>query len=88
VTSLNISLPESLRAYIEGEVSRGGYSTPSEYVRELVRADQKRKSEDHLEALLLKGLRSGKPTAMTKKDWTELRKRVFEGRAEKTRRRA
>ncbi len=41
-TSLHISLPTPLRAYVEGRVTRGGYSTPSEYVRALIREDQTR----------------------------------------------
>jgi len=61
VTSLNISLPDPMKKFIETEVKRGGYSTPSEYVRALVRAEQKRKAEDRLEALLLEGIESGKP---------------------------
>jgi antitoxin ParD1/3/4 len=61
VTSLNISLPDPMKKFIETEVKHGGYSTPSEYVRALVRAEQKRKAEDRLEALLLEGIESGKP---------------------------
>jgi antitoxin ParD1/3/4 len=55
MTSLNVSLPEPMKAFIEEEVKRGGYSTPSEFVRELVREAQKRRARDEtrvLEALL------------------------------------
>jgi Arc/MetJ-type ribon-helix-helix transcriptional regulator len=51
--SLNISLPQSLKDYVETQVRDSGYSTPSEYARELVREDQKRRGERRLEALLL-----------------------------------
>jgi putative addiction module CopG family antidote len=37
VTSLNISLPEALKDYVEGQVASGDWGTPSEYVRELIR---------------------------------------------------
>ncbi len=50
---MNISLPEPLRAFVEDEVTRGGYSSVSEYMRELVR---KAKSEKELEARLLGAL--------------------------------
>ena len=40
MTSLNISLPEALKDYIEGQVNSGDWSTPSEYIRELIRQDQ------------------------------------------------
>ena len=88
MATLNISLPDSMRAFIEEEVQRGGYSTPSEFMRELVRARQKCKAEDRLEQLLLDGLKSGKATPMTKKDWAELRKRVLAGREERAQRQA
>jgi antitoxin ParD1/3/4 len=40
---LNISLPEALKAYIEGQVASGDWGTPSEYVRELIRQDKERR---------------------------------------------
>jgi antitoxin ParD1/3/4 len=43
MTSLNISLPEALKEYIEGQVASGDWSTPSEYVRELIRQDKERR---------------------------------------------
>ena len=38
--SINISLPDAMRDYIEKQVADGGYSTISEYFRDLVRHDQ------------------------------------------------
>ncbi len=43
MTSLNISLPDALKAYVEGQVASGDWSTPSEYVRELIRRDKERR---------------------------------------------
>jgi len=43
MTSLNISLPEALKAYVEGLVVSGDWGTPSEYVRELIRQDKERR---------------------------------------------
>lgn len=54
--SMNISLPSPLKAYVDGQVAEGGYASVSEYVRELVRADQKAKAMETLEAFLLEGL--------------------------------
>jgi len=45
MTSLNISLPESLREYVESRVESGGFSTASEYLRDLIRADQQREQK-------------------------------------------
>lgn len=43
MTSLNISLPEALKEYVEGEVASGDWGTPSEYVRELIRQGKERR---------------------------------------------
>jgi antitoxin ParD1/3/4 len=43
MTSLNISLPEPLKQYVEGQVSSGDWGTPSEYIRELIRQDKGRR---------------------------------------------
>jgi len=42
MTSLNISLPEPLKQYVERQVASGDWGTPSEYVRELIRQDKER----------------------------------------------
>ena len=54
-TTMNISLPETLRDFVEREVADGGYGSVSEYMRELVRA---KKSEKEIEDALLKAVRS------------------------------
>lgn len=56
---MNISLPDSLKAFIDEQVSQRGYGTSSEYVRELIRRDQDRLQ---LRGLLLAGAASA-PTA-------------------------
>jgi len=43
ITSLNISLPEPLKEYVEGQVASGDWGTPSEYIRELIRQDKERR---------------------------------------------
>lgn len=72
---MNISLPSPLKAYVDGQVAEGGYASVSEYVRELVRADQKAKVMEKLEAFLLEGL-EGEATEWTEADWEALRQRT------------
>ncbi len=51
MASLNISLPEPLKEYVEAQIEAGGYGTPSEYVRNLIREDKDRhfnRLEDNL----------------------------------------
>jgi antitoxin ParD1/3/4 len=43
MTSLNISLPQALKEFVEGQVATGDWGTPSEYVRELIRQDKERR---------------------------------------------
>jgi antitoxin ParD1/3/4 len=72
MTSMNISLPEELRQYVEAQ-TKSGYSTPSEYVRELIRKDQRRQAQQRLEELLLEGLNSGGPVVADEKFWSDLK---------------
>ncbi|WP_204106562.1 MULTISPECIES: type II toxin-antitoxin system ParD family antitoxin [Spirulina sp. CCY15215] len=74
--TMNVSLPETMRGYIEEQVKMGGYGSVSEYIRDLIRQDQKRKAKEHLETLLLEGLDSGSATPMSDRDWTEIRQAV------------
>lgn len=52
MATMNISLPASLKAFIDDQVAERGYATSSEYVRELIRQDQDRQK---LRAKLLEG---------------------------------
>ncbi len=53
--TMNVSLPDPLREFVERQVQSGGYGTSSEYVRELIRRDQDRLQ---LRTLLLDGAQS------------------------------
>jgi antitoxin ParD1/3/4 len=54
--TMNVSLPEAMKSFVEERLSSDGYGTISEYIRELIRADQKRREEEKLEALLMQRL--------------------------------
>ena len=53
--TMNISLPDSLKSFVDEQVSQRGYGTSSEYVRELIRQDQDRL---RLRNVLLEGAES------------------------------
>jgi antitoxin ParD1/3/4 len=74
--SMNISLPEPLKRFVDGQIAQGRYSSVSEYVRELIRADEKRKAEADLEAKLLEGL-SGAESELTALEWDDIRKEAL-----------
>jgi antitoxin ParD1/3/4 len=63
MTSLNISLPEPLKQYVEGQVASGDWGTPSEYIRELIRQDKERRLHS-LEQDLLAAVRGAKNRAV------------------------
>lgn len=58
MNTMNISLPEALKEFVDEQVGSGRYGSASEYVRELIREDEKRKAQERLEAMLLEGLGS------------------------------
>ena len=72
-STMNIALPEPLRAYVADRVEAGQYGNTSEYVRELIRKDQQEQRVLRLRALVEEGLSSGAATADTPVDWEELR---------------
>lgn len=75
-TTMNISLPDSMRAFVDERLESDGYGTASEYIRDLIRADQKRHDDERLEELLLERLQSGSGRKFTVDDViTELAKR-------------
>jgi antitoxin ParD1/3/4 len=76
MTSMNVSLPEDLKQYVEAQ-TKSGYSTPSEYVRELIRADQKQRAKEKLDTLLLEGLNSGEPIPVDADFWNDLKQEAL-----------
>jgi antitoxin ParD1/3/4 len=75
--TMNISLPDQLKDFVDEQVGSGRYSSVSEYVRELIRDDERRKAQEKLEALLMEGIQSGKPTGMTRRDWEDVRRQAM-----------
>ena len=61
-TSMNVSLPETLKDYVQERVAEGTFSNPSDYVRALIREDMRRREEEKLDALLMEGLNSARPS--------------------------
>jgi antitoxin ParD1/3/4 len=56
LTSLHVSLPEDLKEFVREEVAEGGYSTPSDFVRTLLRERRAQKLRQRINAALLEGL--------------------------------
>jgi antitoxin ParD1/3/4 len=75
MTTMDISLPEPMRTWVEEQVKSGMFGNASEYIRSLIREDQKKRAQQALEAKLLEGLDSG-AAPWTTKDAEEISARV------------
>src|SRR5512146_2604068 len=81
MTTLNILLPEDMKAFVKEQMAREGYASASEYLRTRIREAQKRQAKRELEAKLREALESGPATPMTHEDWVALRQEALEGLA-------
>lgn len=82
---MSISLPPSLRSEVEQLIKNGGYGSASEYIRELVRDDLKRRAQEEIESRLLRALDSGPSRELTRVDMERFR-RLASGGATRRRR--
>jgi antitoxin ParD1/3/4 len=71
--TVTISLPDSLKGFVERQVTTRGYGNVSEYFRTLLRDAQEKERESNLEALLLEGLNSGRDIPLNDQFWKDLR---------------
>jgi antitoxin ParD1/3/4 len=76
MSTMNISLPDTLKSFVDEQVRQRGYGTSSEYVRELIRKDQDRLN---LRNLLLAGAASGPAAPADGAYFDGLRNRVRKG---------
>jgi len=78
VTSMNISVPERMRSWVEAQIAAGRYGNASEYFRHLIRRDQSEQAQRRLEELLLEGLASGDASEITPEFWDSKRRDFLE----------
>ena len=57
MATLNISIPDVMRTWIDSQVEEGQYANASDYLRDLVRHDQRR--QDEIRIALIEGENSG-----------------------------
>ncbi len=73
MSTMNISLPDSLKGFVDDQVSERGFGSSSEYVRELIRKDQDR---EQLRGLLLEGAESSIASEADQSYFDSLRSRI------------
>ena len=72
INTMDIALPEPLRAYVAQRLESGQHGNTSECVRELIRKDQREQRVQRLRALVEQGLASGPGTPDVQADIDEL----------------
>jgi len=78
MATMNISLTDPLKQFVDEEVSEGGYSSTSDYVRDLIRQRQRQKSEELLRRLIAEGLASGPSAQVTSATFERMRRDLAE----------
>lgn len=60
MATMNVSLPDPMKDWVESQTKSGRYSNASDYVRDLIRRDQERRAEiAQVQSLIDEGLESG-----------------------------
>lgn len=78
MTTVTISLPDSLKEFIEEQIATKGYGNVSEYFRTLLREARSKDADARLETLLIRGLTSGDDIPLSREFWSELKAEAAE----------
>jgi len=76
MASLNVNMPKDLRDYVDRRTAEGGFGTPTEYVRHLIRRDKETDTEREFERLVLEGIKSGRSRTDPRRFLARLHKRI------------
>jgi antitoxin ParD1/3/4 len=71
MATMNVSVPDTLKSFVETQVETEGYGTSSEYIRELIRKDRQRA---HLRSLIMAGIESEMVSAVVDDAFWEARR--------------
>lgn len=74
---MSFALPESMRTYIDERVRDGSYGNTSEYLRDLIRRDQREQAAARLRELITEGLASGEGEVVTDELIARLREQAL-----------
>lgn len=77
MATMNISLPDQMKAWVEAQTETGRYGNASDYVRDLIRRDQERREKiAEFQRLIDEGRASGISTRTLDEVWDEARRRA------------
>ena len=76
MATMNVSLPDPMKEWVEAQVRTGHYSNASDYVRDLIRRDQEyRDKREVLVKALIEGEKSGVSGKDVNEIWDSVKKR-------------
>ena len=78
MATMNVSLPDPLKQFVDEEVREGGFASTSDYMRDLIRQRQREKAADFLRQLIAEGLASGPAEPVTRDTFAQMRKELRE----------
>src|SRR5438128_580878 len=79
MATLNITVPEAMKAFIQEQALKHGFGTVSEYMRAMIRELQEREDRrGEIRQKLLEAVRSGPATPLTRADWDGIRRELQE----------
>jgi antitoxin ParD1/3/4 len=73
-TTMNLSLPDDLKRWVDQQVQEQGYGTASEYLRDLLRRARQRDARRKIDETLIEAVESGATTVMDDSDFASIRK--------------
>lgn len=78
MATMNVSLPDPLKQFVDEEVREGGFASTSDYMRDLIRQRQRAKAAEFLRQLIAEGLASGPAEPVTKDTFVRMREELRE----------
>jgi antitoxin ParD1/3/4 len=74
MSTMNLTLPDSLKAFVESRVAERGYGSADDYVEALIREDQEKAEHGEIEGRLLEALQGAPPTPVTPETWEAVKR--------------
>jgi antitoxin ParD1/3/4 len=85
MSTLTLTLPDSLKEFVESQVAKGGFGDANDYFLSLLEEQRRIQEDEAVLPLLIEAIESGPATPMTREDWDDIRRSVREKLANSSR---